>query len=77
MSPNNYFAETSVARSYNEWIYNSKQLEEYTLSFLNSMLPEDKQLDTLSENEEIKFTNFKQINVHTDTGWPTYGYSIE
>lgn len=71
-----YDTESSVTRFYDEWLFDNGQILASALSLINKMLPKEEQLYKLPDNQEIKLTVFKQINIHTNTGWPTFGYYI-
>lgn len=67
--------ENSVTAFYLEQVYDNKQLSEATLAMLNKMLPENQKLTELPENQKLEMSILTLVNVHTNTGWPTYGYN--
>lgn len=71
-----YDTESSVTRFYDEWIYNNEQIKASALALINKMLPKGEELLELPDEQKIKLTVFKQINIHTNSGWPTFGYYI-
>ena len=70
------FPETSTVVFYHDLIYNEEQLMEGVMTMMNKMLPPDQQITDKSEAGSVKFNILSQINVHTDTGWPLYGYNV-
>jgi hypothetical protein len=44
---------------------------------LNKLLPEDQKLTELPENQKLEMSILTMVDVHTYTGWPTYGFNVQ
>ncbi len=69
--------ETSNTVFYNELVYNKEQLIGSMMAMMNKVLPPDQQITDTSQAGEIDFKIFTQVTVHTDTGWPLFGYNLQ
>jgi hypothetical protein len=44
---------------------------------LNKLLPENQKLTELPENQKLEMSILTMVDVHTYTGWPTYGLNVQ
>ena len=72
-----YDTESSVAIFVDEWIYNNDQITANALALLNKLLPDGEQLEGLLDDQKKTLSVIKQVNIHTDSGWPTYGFRLQ
>ena len=72
-----YNPENSVTTFYIDRVYDEKQLSEATLAVLNKILPENQKLTELPDNQKLEMSLLTVVDVHTNTGWPTYGYNVQ
>ena len=72
-----YNPENSVTTFFLEQVYDNNQLTEATLAMLNKLLPENQKLTELPENQKLEMSILTMVDVHTYTGWPTYGLNVQ
>lgn len=72
-----YDTESSVAIFVDEWIYNEDQITANALALINKLLPDGEKLEGLLDDQKITLSVIKQVNIHTDSGWPTYGFRLQ